>query len=102
MSIFTKIWNAIRKVFKVETFDGALAFAAKYLPEFGPALAAFSAKLPGEFASLEKLAEEAIALFKQAKGVTISKSLAIALAQAAFTAYKDDIQAEAEKLLTGK
>ena len=99
MSILTKILRAIRKVFTIKNADAVLAFVAKNLPTFGPDLAAFSATLVNEFASLDKLADEAIRLYKVAKGTKISKSLAIALAQAAYTAYKDDIQAEAEKLL---
>jgi len=99
MSIFTKIWKAIKHTFTAKNLDAAQAFVAKNLPEFGEALASFSAKLPGEFSSLEKLAAEAGKLYKAAKGVSLSKGLAIALAQAAFNAYKDDIQAEAEKLL---
>ncbi|RYF13325.1 MAG: hypothetical protein EOO77_15715 [Oxalobacteraceae bacterium] len=98
-SILNSIGRVIGKVFNIKTADAVLAFVAKHLPTFGPDLAAFSATLPGEFASLDKLADEAIRLFKAAKGVKLSKSLAIALAQAAYTAYKDDIQAEAEKLL---
>ena len=99
MSILKSIWSAIKRTFTAKNLDAAQAFVAKYLPEFGDELAAFSATLAKERGSLLELADHAKDLFKAAKGIDLSTSLATALAQAAYSASKPIILQEAEKLL---
>jgi hypothetical protein len=98
-SVISSITHTIGRFFSASNLTAAEAWVAKVAPAFGDELIAFSAKLPGEFASLEKLAEEATALYHAAHGVTISRGLAIQLAQSVFTAHKADLEAEALKLL---
>jgi len=102
MSIFDKIWKAIKSTFTAKNLDAAQAFVAKYLPEFGDELAVFSTTLANQRSSIFELADEAKALWKAAKGTDISTSLATALAQAAFNAAEALVLAEAEKLLSAK
>ena len=99
MSIFDKIWKVIKRTFTAKNLDAAQAFVAKYLPEFGDELAAFSVTLASERGSLIDLADHAKDLWLSAKGTPISTSLATALAQAAFNAAQKAVLAEAEKLL---
>lgn len=99
MSIFKSIWSAIKRTFTAKNLDAAQAFVAKHLPEFADDLAAFSVGLAKERSSLLDLADHAKDLFKAAKGVDLSTSLATALAQAAFNAAQKAVLAEAEKLL---
>jgi hypothetical protein len=99
MSIITTIGNFFKKLFTAKNLDAAQAFVAKYLPEFGDELAAFSATLANERTSLLALADHAKDLWATAKGTTISTSLATALAQAAFNAAEAAVLKEAEKLL---
>lgn len=99
MSIGSVIRSIVGHVFTAKNLTAAEAWVAKVAPDFGAKLVAFSTTLPSEFASLEKLAEEAAALYQAAHGVTISKGLAIQLAQSVFTAHKADLEAEAVKLL---
>jgi hypothetical protein len=99
MSIFKSIWSAIKRTFTAKNLDAAQAFVAKYLPEFGDELAAFSAGLAKERGSLLELADRAKDLWLSAKGTTISTSLATALAQSAFNAAEKAVLVEAEKLL---
>jgi len=99
MSILTTIGRFFKKLFTAKNLDAAQAFVAKYLPEFGDELAAFSATLAKERGSLLDLADHAKDLWLSAKGTTISTSLATALAQAAFNAAEKAVLAEAEKLL---
>lgn len=99
MNILTTIGRFFKKLFTAKNLDAAQAFVAKYLPEFGDELAAFSTTLASERTSLLVLADHAKDLFKAAKGATISTSLATALAQAAFNAAEQAVLAEAEKLL---
>jgi len=99
MSIFKSIWSAIKRTFTAKNLDAAQAFVAKYLPEFGDELAVFSTTLAKERGSLLELADHAKDLFKAAKGIDLSTSLATALSQAAFNAAQKAVLAEAEKLL---
>ncbi len=99
MSVGSVIRSVLKHVFTSTNLTAVEAWAAKVAPEFGDKLIAFSARLPGEFASLEKLAIEAMSLYQSAKGVSISKGLAIQLAQSVFTAHKADLEAEAAALL---
>jgi len=99
MKFLTTIGRFFKKLFTAKNLDAAQAFVAKYLPEFGDDLAAFSATLAIQRSSIFELADEAKALWKAAKGTDISTSLATALAQAAFNAAQDLVLAEAEKLL---
>ena len=99
MKFLTTIWSAIKRTFTAKNLDAAQAFVAKYLPEFGDELAAFSATLAKERGSLLELADHAKDLWLAAKGTSISTSLATALAQSAFNAAEKAVLAEAEKLL---
>lgn len=99
MSIFSKIFRALGKLFTAKNLDAAQAFVAKVLPEFADELAAFSATLSNERVSLLTLADHAKDLYKAAKGIDLDTSLATALAQAAYSAAKPLVLAEAEKLL---
>lgn len=99
MNLLTTIGRFFKKLFTAKNLDAAQAFVAKYLPEFGDKLAAISADLANERASLFTLADHAKDLWLAAKGTDLSTSLATALAQAAFNAAQKAILAEAEKLL---
>ncbi|MGI4744948.1 MAG: hypothetical protein ACRYGI_11630 [Janthinobacterium lividum] len=98
-SVINSVGEFFGRVFHATNLTAVEAWVAKVSPLVAADLEAFSATLPGEFASLEKLAEKAITLVHDLKGVTISKSLAVQLAQSAYTANKADIEAEAAKLL---
>lgn len=98
-TVIGKIIHGIGRVFTANNLTAVEKWVAEVAPEFGDKLIAFSNKLPGEFASLEKLAIEAMSLYQAAKGVPISKGLAVQLAQSIFTAHKADLEAEAAKLL---
>lgn len=99
MSVMSVIRSILGHIFTAKNLTAVEAWVAHVAPEFGAELTAFSATLAPEFASLEALAEEAIKLYNEAKGIVISKSLAIQLAQSVFTANKADLEAEAAKLL---
>ena len=99
MSIFTTIGRFFKKLFTAKNLDAAQAFVAKYLPEFGDELAAFSTTLASERSSLLALADHAKDLWLAAKGTSLSTSLATALAQSAFNAAQELVLKEAEKLL---
>jgi hypothetical protein len=98
-SVISSVGHFFGRIFSAHNLTAVEAFVAKFEPQLAADLQAFSATLPDEFASLEKLAMKAIDLFKEARGVTISKSLAIQLAQSAFTAAEPSLEAEAAKLL---
>lgn len=70
-----------------------------YLPVVGDDLAKFSETLPHEFNSLLVLAEAAKKLVADVKGVHLSTSLAVHLAQAVLTAHWPEVIAEAEALI---
>lgn len=96
-------FKSLGHLFSGSNLTAAEKVVSAYLPEFGDALATFSAGLPNEFASLMKLATEAQSVVKAAKGVDLSPTLAIHLAQAVLSAHWPAVVAEAEKLIaTGK
>lgn len=98
-SVIKSIGHVFGRIFSSNTLTAVEAWAAKAAPEFLADLIEFSNSLPDEFASLMKLAEKAKDLYEEAKGVKISTGLAVQLAQTVFTANKDDLEAEAAKLL---
>jgi hypothetical protein len=93
-------FRSLGHLFSGTNLTAAEKVVSSLLPEFGDALAAFSAKLPDEFDSLKALATEAQAVVKAAKGIDLSASMAIHLAQSVITAHWPEVVAEAEKLIT--
>ena len=93
-------FKSLGHLFSGSNLTAAEKVVSQLLPEFGDELAAFSKSLPDEFNSLLSLAVAAQKLVKDAKGIKISTSLALHLAQAVITAHWPEIIAEAEKLAT--
>lgn len=99
-TLFHKVTHAIGSLFTADNLTAAEKVVSELLPEFGNDLAAFSKSLPDEFTSLLALAKQAQKLVADAKGVKLSTTLAVHLAQAVLSAHWDEVVAEAEKLLT--
>lgn len=99
MSIAT-FFRSLGHLFTGSNLTAAEKVVSSLLPEFGDKLATFSKALPSEFDSLLTLAKEAQAVVKAAKGIDLSVSMAIHLAQSVITAHWPEIVAEAEKLIT--
>lgn len=96
-------FKSLGHLFTGSNLTAAEKVVSAFLPEFGDALATFSKGLPDAFDSLKALATEAQAVVKAAKGIDLSPSMAIHLAQAVITAHWPEVVAEAEKLIaTGK
>lgn len=93
-------FKSLLHVFSGSNLTAAEKVVSDLLPEFGDDLAAFSKALPDEFNSLLALAKQAQKLVAEAKGVKLSTSLALHLAQSVITAHWPEIVAEAEKLAT--
>jgi hypothetical protein len=98
-TLLSRVAHAVLHVFTASNLTAAMKFVADVSPIVAEDLMKASALLPSSFSSLEQLAEVAIKLVKDAKGITISKSLAIHLAQAVLTANWPEIVVEAETLL---
>ena len=97
MSIGT-FFKSLGHLFNASNLSAAEKVVSDLMPVVGDDLAAYSKSLPGEFDSLLTLAQQAIKLVQDAKSVTLSKSLAIHLAQAVLTAHWPQVAAEAEAL----
>lgn len=96
-------FKSLGHVFTGSNLTAAEKVVSAFLPEFGDDLAAFSKSLPGEFVSILTLAQQAQKLVGDAKGIHLSTSMALHLAQAVITAHWPEVIAEAEKVIaTGK
>lgn len=98
MSLKT-LFAHIGSLFSSSALTSIEKFVSEVSPVIGADLAAFMGTLAPAFASLETAAEQAITLIHDAKGITVSKSLAIAVAQNVFSAKSADIVTEAEAAL---
>jgi hypothetical protein len=93
-------FKSLGHLFSGHNLTAAEKVVSDLLPVVGDDLAAFSKSLPDEFASLLALANQAKKLVADVKGVNLSTSMALHLAQATITAHWPEIIAEAEKLAT--
>lgn len=93
------IFAHIKAIFSSDNLNAIEKFVSVISPKVATDLAAFMDTLPSAFASLETAAEKAVELVKDVAGITISKSLAISVAQNIFGAKFADIVTEAEEAL---
>ena len=98
MSLKT-VFAHIAAFFSSSNLTAIEKFVSDVSPVIGADLAAFMGTLPAAFTSLEQAAEKAIELLNDAKGIVMSKDLAIAVAQNIFGAKTVNIVEEAEELL---
>ena len=98
MSLKT-VFAHIKSFFSSSSLTAIEKLVSEVSPVIGADLASFMESLPAAFTSLETAAEQAITLLKDAKGVTMSKDLAIAVTQNIFGAKSEAIVDEAETLL---
>jgi len=98
MSLKT-VFKHILNIFSSDNLNAIEKFVSVASPKIAADLAAFMDTLPPAFASLENAAEKAVDLWKDVAGFTISKTLAIAVAQNVFGAKFVDTVTEAEQAL---
>lgn len=94
-------FRSLGHVFSGTNLTAAQKVVSDLLPVVGDDLATFSKSLPAAHDSLFELAAQAQRLVADTKGVHLSLSMAIHLAQSVITAHWPEIVAEAEKLASG-
>jgi hypothetical protein len=100
----TSLLNRVKAFFAGKEVHEVLSAVDQVVAIIAPSveadIKAFIATLPDAFASLEAVAVAAIKIVSDVKGVTINKTIAIALAQKVFAQNDNATTALADDLLT--